>query len=463
MAFYYVDSTISTSPVGDAGRSVSERTGTFDAMGGGAVYPSILAALSVPSTPFTNADEIRVADRHEFDNVSTTISYAFPLNHGGKVICVDSANAENYRTLESTRAVEKTSSGTSADVNFLGAISIWGMQFESADNIAASGSSNVILYDCRLMPTDNMSSSADAGTLKTFGCEFDFTGDGRFATSGGAVNVVDNAKFNLIGGSPDLMSGGFTGGGGSQFYTNSDLSIFTSFLLAQIGGAVGGDDAVHVEIDRCTLGVGVVFVEETLRSLNQRMIVTRSSAVSAEAEYQFFTEAFGGEINDDDVIRRAEDPAFTDSGVTISYKIETNTDASVAAPLWFDIPLNKFAALSVGSSDTLRFYIVSTSTLDNSKFYIKVSNPNGTNKNETDTITSAETIFNSVPNPLATPVTLTTDSGSDWRNGASALVGYNEYQVDLVTSGGLDSYTFIRFYITEPSIVIHIGMGFDLV
>ena len=63
---------------------------------------------------------------------------------------------------------------------------------------------------------------------------------------------------------------------------------------------------------------------------------------------------------------------------------------------------------------------------------------------------------------MASGVTLTTDSGSDWRDGVGAFTG-NEYQVDVASTTGLDCYPTVTLTVTEPSAVFYIGSEFDLV
>ena len=55
------------------------------------------------------------------------------------------------------------------------------------------------------------------------------------------------------------------------------------------------------------------------------------------------------------------DPENIESGKKMSFKIQTNSDASLGSPLWFNLPISNFVELSSPTTDKLTFYINSDS------------------------------------------------------------------------------------------------------
>jgi hypothetical protein len=69
-----------------------------------------------------------------------------------------------------------------------------------------------------------------------------------------------------------------------------------------------------------------------------------------------------------------------------------------------------------------------------------------------------------VINPMASGTTLTTDSGSDWRDGAGALAGHNEYIIDVATSGdvGADCVPVVSISVTKANTTIYLASQYEL-
>ena len=89
-----------------------------------------------------------------------------------------------------------------------------------------------------------------------------------------------------------------------------------------------------------------------------------------------------------------------------------------------------------------------------------MSYPDGTNKQLHSYLTTENT------QPFATTGTaLTTDSGSTWKDGASDLVGYNEYYIDLDTSGdvGADGVPIITLNVGKASTTVYFDTTVDIV
>jgi hypothetical protein len=290
--------------------------------------------------------------------------------------------------------------------------------------------------------------------------------------AGSDINIQNGCSFEMYGGSVTTTSvgldafilGGFISGGGHVDVFGVDLTAVTGTLLAGVGSDAAVDDIIDVRFDMCKLASGVAFTNETFKSKDQRALFTRCSDTSSAAEYQYHLHTFGGDVDDDSTIRRGDDPAFEDSGTDISYKIVTNSDAGLGAPLWFDFPNPRWSPLSSTATDTLRFYVASTSALTDKDVYIVITYPDGTNKQTPNFFSSGPINFGGTIDLMASGTTLTTDSGSDWRDGAGALAGHNEYQIDVTTTGdvGADTVANVRVYITKPSVTIQLASIYDL-
>jgi len=465
MAHFYIDGSIGTA-TGDAGRFASAQTGAFTA---GTSYATEAAAFAA-TTPPAAGDTMYFSDNHSFDSGAVSISNVIAnLTNPIRQVCADNANRDAHRTTEAGRAKEFTSSGTTADVTLTGSRVVYGMEYSTVDDL---------IVRC------------DGGAQSFNDCKFAVVNGGLVQIQGQLINTINNSELALnntgasifigtsaglafnggsvtttTGGVTNLTIVGFNSGGGLLNFRCADVSAITGNLVGNAGGTVTTDDTIDVAFDLCKLASGVSRANETMKSVDQRVLTTRCSSISAAAEYQYGLTALGGDVDDDSVIFREDDPAFADSGTKISYKIITNSDASIDAPLWFDIPNNRFAALSAGATDTLRFYVASTTTLTNADIWIEISYPDGTNKQTPNHASSATTAsWTSTINPLATGTTLTTDSGSDWRDGVGALAGHNEYQIDVLTSGdvGADCVPMVRIFIAKPSVTIQIASIYEL-
>ena len=88
--------------------------------------------------------------------------------------------------------------------------------------------------------------------------------------------------------------------------------------------------------------------------------------------------------------------------------------------------------------------------------------PDGTNNHISNRVTTRNTDRLALAS-AGTP--LTTDSGSTWKDGGSDLVGYNEYYIDIDTSGdvGADAVVMPRIYVAIPDTVIYFDPILDSV
>lgn len=453
--FYFKNDGTAT---GDAGRYATKQTGSFAALGISGYYASAEAAIAA-TTPPVAGDFVLGSDAHNF-TAAGAIALTGPATGALFTILTVSDTAIDAPR-GANRAVENTTTGTAGDLN-LNNVSIQGVEFTVGDNVTVAASRSALLLDCKLV----IPGAGDLVDLTNDGCYLGFI-DGEIAlnNASAAIAISGGSAIEMVGGSVtttgSVIDNLFTGAGSGGNHircTDVNLAAVTGNILGNMGGDATVDDTIDAVFDLCELASGVTLVEEAFNSLNQRALFTRCSNLSAVTSYQYLLKAFAGTVQDDDTIRRADDDPFTESATDISYEIITNTQCNRATPIWFDFPISDFAELSTAGENVLRFFIVSATALTKNDIWIEVGFPDGTNKQTPNFISTKE--FS-----LDAGTTLTTDSVSDWRDGASALSGQNEYILEVDTSpgnGGADCHPFIRIYAGIASTTINIASDFGL-
>ena len=467
MAFFYVKNDGTAS--GDSGRYSAEQTGSFSSIGTSGYYPNISSALSATTSP-TGGDYIIVSDLHDFDSSSTAITIATPNNTlGVSIVCVSDDDVEVYRTSEGQRARELTSVGNSADVTINGSFNIYGMEFSSVDNIqlrvdGGSGSFNDTKF---IIATPGILQMSGQLPKTLNDCEIALNHASASFNIDGPDVVVNRGKVSTTASSVNNLSvAGFRNGGSSVKFNSVDLSAVSGVLIANVGSVIGTDDRIDVFFDLCKLSSTVVRTNEDFKSVHQRVLTTRCSDEPERVEYQYGLTAIGGLVDDDSVIVRSEDPAFAASGVKISYKAVTNSDASTPTPLWFEFPNPRYAELSNPSSDTLRLYLVSQDTLTSKDVWVVASYPGATDKTKANYVSSGNTpSWAASTDPLSNGVALQPDNGSNWLDSGSPLIGYNEYYIDVDTSlfSGSNAVPCVRVFISKPNATIQFSSIYETI
>jgi len=453
MAFYYVKSGFGTA-TGDGGRYATQQTGTFAALGAAGVYGSIIEAIAATTSPIAS-DLINPSDLHDH-SISSSILYTGIPENTFYVVSVQDANID---LASSTRAKE-TASGASNDISAIDMF-MSGIELVIGDIFTPQNSK---FYGCKINLTgagNNINISNDGAIAEFIGCELaiDQTNTDIIINNGATFNFIGGSVTTISAGLVSLLNTGGLNGGMKATFTGADLSAVTGTLVADMGGGESADDEISITFDMCKLASGVAFTNEVFKSKNQRALFTRCSDSSAAAEYQYHLHAFGGDVDDDSAIFRNEDEPFTESNQKISYKIVTNSDASLGSPLWLDFPVLRYSKLSTGATDTLRFYITSNTALTDKDIYIEISYPDGTNKQTPNFLSSAPTTVGGTLDLMATGTALTTDGSSSWTGALSNL-----YQIDVDTSGnaGADCQPIVKVYVTLPSTTIQIASEFGL-
>lgn len=453
MAFYYVKN--GGTATGDAGRYASQQTGSFATLGAAGYYDNITAAIAATTSPLAG-DFINVSNLHDFSVGAGIIYTGIPTNTF-YITCVQDGNIN--LSSDTTKGKETASGGPSdftPSDSFISCIEVViGDIFQPH---------NSKFYGCKFNLTgggNNMSTGGDGNHNLFIGCELaiDQISTDITINAGGSLSFIGGSVTTISAGLTSLLNAGFTNGGGTVLFEGVDVSSVTGALLSGVGASETNDDLVSVRMDLCKIGSGVAFTDTTFKSYNQRALFTRCSDSSAAAEYQYHLHAFGGDVDDDSAIFRNEDEAFTESNQKISYKIVTNSDASLGAPLWFDFPVLRYSRLSAGATDNLRFYITSNTALTDKDIYIKISYPDGTNKQTPNFLSSAPTTVGGTLDLMVAGTTLTTDASSSWTGALSNL-----YQIDVDTSvdAGSDCQPIVKVYVTLPSVTIQIASEYGL-
>lgn len=452
--FFYAKSGYGTRAASADTPFTSIQTGAFSGLTAGDVYASIADAESASKTnPPVSGEFIIISHLH----AETATSYLGIAAAGSEPSIVLAVSDTAIDAVATTRPVLTT--GT--DVTTNGSITFNNVEFAIADDFTPGNSGdNVAFHGCKLA----FSGSNSAIQLGSDGryAEFRDT-EIAFNHTGATMNIAAAGKVSMYGGSvttstagvTNLIAGSAVNGGALGEFVGVDLTGISSTgtLVNGMGANGGTDDVIDFLFDRCRLTSGTVLLGEALTCYNHRVLMMRSGSVSADAEHQYELQTFSGSVLDDTTIRRADDEPFTDSGTDISYKMTTNANCGQGSPLWFDFPTPDWSALSAGATDVLRLFVASTTALNTSDVWAEVVYPDGTTKQLANFVSTRGF-------PLSSTA-LTTDSASDWRDGAGAFSG-NEYQIDADTSGdaGADCYPTVRIYCSKPSVTLYIASEF---
>jgi len=436
MAFFYVDSTVGTRTTG--GGFGSQQTGSFSALGASNVYASITDALN--DTAFAAGDTIFVSTDHNAS--ASSILYPFPDGDAGTfVCCVDAANCD--QSAVSTTALETATTG---DIVWTGGgrrlVRWYGVCLQCGDDFRFGYDVNTLIFeDCKFIvpgPGDLFSLPQESNDMYLINCNIDFKnanahlsiGSNRLFMYGGSITgVAGQILF-------DAGQIGNTGGAGISMarFVGVDLSDIET--LTNSNGIEGG--RAVLELINCNMNASVT--RES--GLTPRGIVIKETQSDTQGEYRFLYQEGQETVEEDTQIFRNETAAFP-GGEQISLKCVTTSNVTKNNPLVFEFP-SRFVELSSAASDVVTIHLATTSTLHDDDVWVEFIYPDGTTYQQGNAITT-----HNAERAQTSTTELTTDSGSDWRDGASALSGYNEYKIDLDTSGdvGSDAYPFIRLFV----------------
>ena len=457
MAYYYVkdvNGVDTGTATGDAGRYAAKQTGSFAALTASGYYATIQSVVSA-TTPPVAGDYVLASDIHDY-SVASNITHS-GIAQGVIIAAVSDINIDASR--RTGNFASESSLSNPARVELCnGAYSGIRLATQNEMRFTSSKISDGILISIN-SADDILLSISDGDDVYVENTDFQFEsntfGNSRlFSLQGGST--ITGVNIRVTGTSQNVMiSGGANNGGYGLTILDSDLSLVTGTLIADVGSDFANDNAIAVRFDNCKIATGVAFTNEVFKSYNQRALFTRCSDSTTAAEYQYHLHAFGGDVFDDATIFRNEDAPFTESNQKISYEITTNSDASLAFPLYIDFPLSQYVTLSTTS--TLEFYITCATALTDKDVYISVSYTDGTNKNESRNAISSPSTIGGTFDMLATGTALTTDAASTW-TGALA----NLYKIVIDCPSGADCQPTIKVNVTKPSTVLYIASEYGI-
>lgn len=443
--YFYVKSG-GTLGVNDDTPYSSVQTGSFAGLTTSNYYPDISTAITAgtKTSPFTSGDYICVSDAHS-KTYSADTTYQGPTTGDyGYIVSVDDSNVD----AEKAPASAQETTASTYDFIFKGRLYFKSFSISGATWYYYSDDTNDIVWeDCNYAYT-----GSSYWLIVTGFALISFRNSTLSLSSGADSFCSDGSNIEFIGctftGVTDLFntSTGIQGGLHASF-VGCDLSSVTGYLVANGGNDSTNDDALKITYSGCKLNAEEPgFVAEVFKRQYQRLIVSNCSGSSAAAEYQYHVTAFGGVLNEETSIRRDGSEAY-DSGQQISYKIQTNTDASRAMPFWFDYTA-RFVALSSSVSDVITIYILSSATLYDSDIWAELVYADGTNKHTPNFISTRHTDI------LDTNGTELTTNTEAW----TGRTAENRYQIDIDTSSdaGADGPVEIRLYVTKPSATIYV-------
>jgi len=464
--FFYVRN--DGTAAGDDGRYTTRETGDFDAAlssdwgakGFAAnddyFYGTIALAFGA-TTPPAAGDFIFVSNTHATTNTLQTWGGSVFGNIPVMIFSVDDANCDQY----SAGAAETTSSG--ADIRFDGHCYIRGMTLTVGNDLDFLIASQAVIEDS----TIDISGSGDLINLDNDGASITLINTTvNFSSTGAFIFLRSATSFEWYGGSvtgsvPDNLFGGSAATNGGMFIRviGVDLSLCSGNILGSFGGDVVNDDTIEVEFRSCALHATATKHAETFLCHAHNVLFIGCGSTAAEAEYQFHVATIGGEA-DDDLRYRDESLAFA-SGEKVSILADTNANASLGSPFSFELPA-RFAELATATTDTLRIYFTSDTTLDDTDVWAEVVYPDGTNKHKLNYLSNQ----NADP-LLASGTEFTDDSGnSTWKAANDTdLALSKEYFMDLDTSGdvGADGVPVVRIYVALPDILVLFDTELDQV
>jgi len=452
MAFYYVRS--GGTATGDAGRATTARTGSFATMGASAYYDNVSDVFTVPTTNFASGDVVYVSDAHSHTQ-SGNANYGESTSVRTAIYSVSDTNADQY-----SRSAYEETTGTS-DFLSVGYVYIKGMDFEVSDDWTVGSLDGLVCEDCTFNHPgdgDNISLLGQGPYVQLINCDITQANNNQgpsMTINEGMVEWFGGSYSNTAGESDRGVQINGTGGiqvffSGVQF-SDSDIDLFVLASTAR---------NVTIHCDGCQIHASVDLLSIVPPTRGQRYLFTHCAATSAPAEYQYYLEVFEGTVQDQDDagIHRDETTAYP-SGEKVSLKVDTNTNCDQHAPLIFDLPA-RFAALSSASTDTIRIYFASTTTLNDTNCWAELVYPDGTNQHIYTYLSNRNSDL------IASGTEHTDDSGSStWKDGASDLAGYNEYRMDLDTSGdaGADTVPQVRMHIGVASATVYVDTTIDVV
>lgn len=437
-----------------------------------AAYDSITAAITASST----GDRILVSHLHNKTlSAATTYTPKTTSASPAVFISVDDTSPGTYRP----GATEDASSGI-YDIIFAssagGLDTVWfGFDFISGDDMTFQPREvgRMAFHNCSfsLRPntaigSDNFYCTAyDGGILELYDCTLKSRSLSQFSIARGCSLFWNGGS--LVAGTglttPDELFDATGNGGGFIELTGVDFSGCASGTeIAQTGNNTS-NDLLTLYMYHCTLPANFVLNADayTYPTAPMRMI---DCQVASGQRVGFAQRVLEGEIvslegSSSGGIHRTDGTPIA-TGIYQTMQVTTSTFCSKYRPCQF-VLASKYEDDYSGNGSA-RVYCASTTALTDATTWIVAYYGDGTTSGQTNRAVSAA-LSNSARDPLASGTTLTTDSGSTWMNGSSALTGYNEYYIDVALTNGSDSLVEVHFLVGSASTTVYVDTEIDFV
>lgn len=450
MSFYYVKNG-GTADGGDGGRYATAQTGTW--FGATTAYYSDVAAAFGATTPPAAGDHIYCSDSH---NIVHGVAQSWGVAGVNNIYvgCI----ADGDMNTSSTGGIEDLDAG-GYNLDLLGAGLCEGLTIKIGNDFEPNGDSGWTFKNCAL----DMQGSGDVvliGDANDIGAIFeDMTITWPSGTTAAAFVLQRGAVFHMIGGAVvatandiDTLIDGSTDNGICAIFERVNLGDCATITDTQ---GAGYEDTLRLELRNCETITTPSFAGETFVKAGQELLAFGCGG-DAAAEYQFFKRTSGGDIQeqDDTGIHRSESTAFP-SGEQVSMLCTANSTCSIANPLVIDLHARN-QALSTASTDTVRIYLASSTSLTDANCWAQIYYADGTNIWVTNTFSNrnADII-------ISAGTAITTDVTSIWNNTS----GETQYQMDITTADDVaaDQIALVRVFIAVASAVVYIDTTIDAV
>lgn len=443
MAFYYVKS--GGTATGDAGRSATQLTGTFAAMGAANYYNNIDVVFNATTLP-VDGDYVCCSSAHAFTQGS---SYSIGLI-GANVnfISVDDANAEQYLTGASEAVTSGTLSFRPANGDV---VSFDGIDFSSEDDmIKGDEGSRIVFKNCTISAGTGAGSSGDNIRADVDGVSLDYvnvdfkisesTNGVMFAIERGVVVRVSGGSVlnNTTG--PRYLCATTGNASGALMCHGVDFSNIDNMLIND-GNSVLHDDNAIIELEECRMPVSWDFGDVLAAGIS----ISVTNCDNGNNRYVSGEKTWFGSFLSNAVV--SADNADSVEGASISLEVTTTSQTRFEAP--YRVLIGAFYA-DFATSKTITVEIVHDAQgggtgglFQNSEAWVEVHKPDSASP-------KAIAEFSAMANSFATPAD-NASSAETW-TGASMSTEVTEKLELTTTPGGGEGWAHVYAHFATPSI-----------
>lgn len=379
MAYYYIKN--GGTATGDAGRSVTKRTGSFATMGVTAYYDSIYDVFTgaVPTTTPNAVDTIMVSSSH--NKVYVGANTLLGITDGSTLYSVDDSNADTYLK----GASEEGAASFLLALAHLNSSNLRmfseGINYHSNNgvfNLAYGPNQTITLKDCSIgFVVDNsyVSLSHDGSVIILIDVTFDALTTSYFVIS--RSRLLWNGG-SLGGATATLLKSAASNGPGATV-KNVDLTGLTKEVTDVLASTA--NDLAIIEIYNVLLSSGVL-VDATISAQARNISVIGRSigyGVATDTYHHFVERYFVGYIEENLSIYR--DLGATYDGITpFSAKMVGSSYATLGKPLTYTLVSNYIDTSKYSGTITFTVHFAvdgETTVLNSDEFWMEVEYKDG--------------------------------------------------------------------------------------